>query len=902
MTPERYRQVGEIYHAALAVETQKRAAFLDHACAGDSELRSEVESLIASNEQAAGFFDAPALAVAAELLAETHADKLIGQTIARYRIDSLLGAGGMGRVYLAEDTVLGRRVALKFLPEYFTNDKKQVQRFRQEAHAASALNHPNILTVYEVGQVNGTEFMATEYVEGETLRARLKNGSFTPREALNVATQIADALVAAHEAGIVHRDMKPENVMLRHDGYVKVLDFGLAKLTENLASIGSVSTGSSIRTNPGVVMGTASYMSPEQARGGEIDERTDIWSLGVVLYEMLTGKTPFEGETVSHLVVSILEKDPPPLAQSMKKPPAELERIVSKMLRKNRDERYQTVKDVALDLKNLKQELEVEARLERFISSDVTEGLRHTIDTPAKIRARTDAGVVHPTSSAEYLFNGIKRHRLMAALAAAAAIVLVAIAGYFYLARRNNSATGSSETIDSLAVLPFINSNFDPNTEYLADGLSDSVIDSLSQLPNLKKVVSFSSVLRYKGKQTDPQAVGRELNVRAVLMGRLTQHGDDLSVSTELVDVKDNKHLWAGQYSGKSADILNLQGKIARDISEELRLRLTGEQKEGLTRRYTQNAEAYQLYLQGRYYLHKFTVEGRIKSGEYFQKAIEKDPNFALGYVGLADAYVNFALFGQMPPNEAWQKSEEAAVKALAIDDGLGEAHCSLAVVKMRHDWNRAGAEQEFKRAIELNPKYERSHRWYANLLGEVGRFDEAIAEAKRAQELNAGEGADLARILHLARRYGEAVAELLNTLEHGNRGILPHLELGEVYVEQGRYEEAMGEMLKARVLVEGPRALARIGYVYAAAGKRDEAIKILAEVKALTREHYDLASYIAAIHAALGNKDQAFAWLEKACDEYEYGVSDLKVSPRWDTLRSDPRFTALLWRMKLAS
>jgi eukaryotic-like serine/threonine-protein kinase len=903
MTPERFRHVGEIYHAALAVEAQKRASFLDHMCAGDAELRSEVESLIASHEQAADFIDAPALAVAAELLAETGADALIGQTIARYRIDSLLGAGGMGRVYLADDTLLGRRVALKFLPEYFTNDKNQVQRFRQEARAASALNHPNILTVYEVGQVNRTEFMATEYVEGETLRARLKNGSFTPREALNVATQIADALVAAHEAGIVHRDMKPENVMLRRDGYVKVLDFGLAKLTENLASIGSLSTQSSIRTNPGVVMGTVSYMSPEQARGGEIDGRTDIWSLGVVLYEMLTGRAPFEGETASHLVVSILETDPPTLAQFMKKPPAELERIVRKMLRKNRDERYETVKDLALDLKNLKQELEVEARLERFISSEVRKGVSQTIDSPAKTSARTDVGVVYPTSSAEYLVNEIKRHSLTAALAAAAVIVLVATVTYFYIAKRNNSAASSGETIDSLAVLPFVNASNDPNTEYVSDGLSDSIIDSLSQLPNLKKVISLSSVLRYKGRQTDPQAVGRELNVRAVFIGRLTQRGDDLSVSTELVDVKDNKQLWAGQYSGKSADILKLQGEIARDISERLRLRLTAEQKERLTRRYTENAEAYQLYLQGRYYLNKFTDEGRIKSSEYFQKAIEKDPNFALGYVGLADAYANFALFGQMPPKEAWQKSEQAAVKALAIDDGLGEAHCSLAAVKMRYDWNWAGAEREFKRAIELNPEYERSHRWYASLLREVGRFDEAIAEAKQSKQLGPFSGVmDLVEILYFARRYDEAIAEALKGRADSTRGALLHLALGEVYVQQGRYKEALAEMLQPKTLVDSPRRLARIGYVYAAAGKRDEAIKILAEVKESTRERYDLASYIAAIYAALGNKDQAFAWLEKACDEYEYGVSDLKVSPRWDTLRSDPRFTSLLWRMKLAS
>jgi len=900
MTPERYRQVGEIYHAALAVEAPKRTAFLDHVCGDDAELRSEVESLIGSHEQAADFIDAPALTVAAELLAETDADALIGQTIARYRIDSLLGAGGMGRVYLADDTVLGWRVALKFLPEYFTNDKNQVQRFRQEAHAASALNHPNILTVYEVDQVNGTEFIATEHVAGETLRARLKNGSFTPREALNVATQIADALVAAHEAGIVHRDVKPENVMLRHDGYVKVLDFGLAKLTENLASVGSVSTGSSFKTNPGLVMGTASYMSPEQARGVEIDERTDIWSLGVVLYEMLTGRPPFEGETTSHLLVSILERDPPPLAQFMKNAPAELERIVSKMLRKNRDERYQTVKDAALDLKNLKQELEVEARLEHSSRSEVRKGVGQTMDSPARTSAHIDVGVVHPTSSAEYLVNEIKRHSLAAAVAAAAVIVLVATVTYFYIARGNNSAASSGEMIDSLAVLPFVNAGNEPNTEYLSDGISDSIIDSLSHLPNLKRVIPFSSVLRFKGKQQiDPLAVGRELNVRAVLTGRLVQHGDYLSVSAELLDIKDNKLLWGGHYNPKSTDIPNLQGEIAREISEKLRLKLTAEQKEQLTKRYTENTEAYQLYLQGRYYLRKFTDEGRIKSLDYLQKAIEKDPNFALGYAGLADSYSNLALFGQMPPKEAWQKSEEAAVKALAIDDGLGEAHCSLAVVKMRHDWNWAGAEREFKRAIELNPKYERSHRWYANLLGEVGRFDEGIAEAKRALELGPLSLVNSIEILYFARRYDEAVAELLKTLAEGNRDAQLHLELGEIYVQQGRYEEALAEMVKARVLVERPRGLARIGYVYAAAGKRDEAIKILAEVKALTREHYDLDSYIAAIYAALGNKDQAFEWLQKACDQYEYGVSDLKVGPRWGSLRSDPRYTDLLLKMK---
>jgi Predicted integral membrane protein len=491
----------------------------------------------------------------------------------------------------------------------------------------------------------------------------------------------------------------------------------------------------------------------------------------------------------------------------------------------------------------------------------------------------------------------IKRYGLIAACSAVAlAIVTTAIV---YFAR-------PSEAIDSVAVLPFLNDRNDPNIEYLSEGISDSLINSLSQLPNLKKVVPFSSVLRYEGKQIDPQAVGRELNVRTVLTGRLTKRADDLLISTELIDVRDNKRLWSEQYNRKLADVLKLQGEIAREITEKLRLRLTGEQKERLDKPQTESAEAYQLYLQGLYYRRKITDEGRIKSGEYFRKAIERDPNYALGYAGLAGYYGSMANFGQMPPKEAWRNSEEAAVKALAIDDKLGEAHLSLAEVRMWYDWDWPGAERELKRAIELDPQFEEveSHAMRAEFLNAMGRFDEAIAEVTRAQEidpLSKHFRSNLGYILYNARRNGEAIEEYRKELEKDPNSLQAHLGLGEVYVKEGSYEEAIAEMVKARPLVNLPRQLARIGYVYAAAGKKIEATKILNEVKGQTREHYNMATLIAAIYAALGDKEQAFAWLRKSCDEHQNGVKEFKVSPRFDTLRSDPRFTDLLRRVKLA-
>ena len=910
MTPERWKQIDQLFHAALQRGPSQRATFIAESCADDEALQKEIEDLLASHEQSESFIETPAADVAAELLTEGSAGLAVGQTIGPYKVVDLLGKGGMGQVYLGTDTRLGRRVALKVLPKQFTMDPERVRRFELEARAASALNHPNIVTIHEIGRFNGTQFIVTEFVEGQTLRQLMNEKPFAVNEALNVTIQVSSALQAAHAAGIVHRDIKPENIMLRADGYVKILDFGLAKLTETPSTDSDLETSTLLQSNPGLVMGTVQYMSPEQARGKKVDARTDIWSLGVVLYELLSRRVPFTGETPSHVMVSLMENELPPLTGHARVP-AELDRIVTKALKKNKKGRYQTAVDLTHDLKNLKQELQIEARLKQSgqggTSKEITaksDGKEPFGRVPATATPTVDIGVAHPTSSAQYLVSEIKRHKTGVAFVSLITMILAAaaIAYFAYFGR-----TVSSEAIDSVAVLPFVNVSNDPNTEYLSDGLSDSIIDSLSQLPNLKKVSAFNSVLRFKGKQTDPQAVGRELNVRAVLIGRLTQHGDDLLISTELVDVKDNKRLWGGQYNRKLADVLTLQGEIAREITDRLRLKLTGEEKQRLTKPHTQSTEAYQLYLQGRYYWRMHKDESLNKSYEYFQKALEKDPNYAQAYSGLSDYWGFMGAYGVMPSRLTWPKAEEAAARALAIDDTLGEAHHSLGAVKMFYYWDWPGAESEFKRAIELEPEFN-SYGLYARLMDAMGRFDEAIAMLKRSDEIGATSAQPgglffLGTYLYHARRYDQAIEAFRKVLEKGpSANIRAQVDLANVYVKQERYGEALAEMDKVRPRPTNLRLLGFIGYVYAASGKRDEATKILEQLKASTTERFNLLHPIALIYAGLGNKDEALAWLDKACEARSINVVDLKVDPRFDTLRSDPRFTNLLRRMKLAT
>jgi serine/threonine-protein kinase len=879
MTPERWQQVKKLFHSALEREPHHRALFLDEACAGDLLLRREVESLITSHEQTGSFIDSPAYEVGAELLTEDQAELTAGQTIGHYEIIALLGSGGMGEVYLAQDTRLGRKIALKLLPTLFTRDEDRLRRFEQEARVASALNHPNICMIHDVGETeDGRHDIAMEYVDGVTLRQHLTETRMQVGEALDVVVQVASSLAAAHEAGIVHRDIKPENIILRRDGYIKVLDFGLAKLTDQQAAELVVGQRARVKTDTGIVMGTSSYMSPEQARGLEVDARTDVWSLGVVLYEMLAGCVPFDGDTNSDVIVAILDREPLPLEHYSPGLPARLQDVVSKALSKRSEDRYQTVKELTVDLRSLRQ------------------GFDSHIRNPKEAATQTSKIAARATSSLDHLMGGIKEHQRGVVLALATLLLVLPMSAYLYLNK-------SSNTIDSLAALPFVNA--DPNTEYLSDGITESLINSLSEVPDLK-VISFSSVSRYKGQQIDPQAVGRDLGVRALLVGKVMQRGDDLLVSAELVDARDNRHIWGEQYNRKISGLLAIQKEISREISDKLRLRLSGEQKERLARRYSENTEAYQLYLMGRYFWNKWTPEGWQKSIEYFRQAIDKDPSYALAYVGLSDSYAVLTFYDVMLPREAWPKAEAAAVKALEIDDTLGEAHTSLGAVKYFYDWDWTAGERELKRGIELNPNYADAHNVYAHYLRNMGRVDEGLAEMKRAYELDPiaiRSNQLLGGMFESARQYDQAIEQYRKTLEMDPNYAPAHSHLADVYEKQGMSMEAIAEHQKAMTLSGDSDLAVALGQAYKASGfsaaKRVVWQKNLDKLIEQSKRGRVAPMAFAYLYIDLGEKEQAFEWLEKAYEERSGALVLLRVCD-CEVLRSDPRFADLLRRIGL--
>ncbi len=779
---------------------------------------------------------------------------------------SKLGEGGMGEVYLAQDTKLERSVALKILPVDVAVHQDRMRRFVQEAKAASALNHPNIITIYEIEQIDSVNFIATEFIDGETMRQRMKGAPMKLGEVLDVATQTAGALSAAHAAGIVHRDIKPENIMVRRDGIAKVLDFGLAKLTERLPSDSvdpEALTRAAIKTDPGVVMGTAIYMSPEQARGISVDARTDIFSLGIVLYEMVAGRLPFEGSTSSEVLASILgEKETQPLARYSREVPAELERIVSKALRKNRDQRYQTILDLLLDLKSLTQELEFEKQLERS-TPPKSFGMPSSSSEPlASINYQPEGG----TSNARSTIgdrgpkSAIKLNQGRVVIALGALLIIASTTGaYLYFTRARSGA------INSIAVLPFINATGNSEVEYLSDGLTESLITSLSQLPKLS-VKARSSVFRYKGKDAPPQQVGKELNVQAILNGRVVQRGSDLTLHIELVDVNTETASWSADYNRSMTNLVSLPNELARDVSSKLRLKLSIPEEKKLAKNYTANTEAYQLYLKGRYHLLKLTPP-EIQTGiSYFNQAIEIDPSYALAYVGLADAYRVPALIGEIPGTEVLPKAKVAARKAIEIDDTLAEAHASLGFIIFWYDWDWNEAEKQSKRALELDPNSGDTHIFYAHLLSNTGRHAEALAEAKRARELdplnlriNAMEGLFL---LH-ARLTDEALARLQKTFELDPNYYIAHMFASSAYIEKGLFAEAIGEARKARELSGvSSYPTAFLGYALAKSGKQAEARSVLEELLKLSTERYVSPYNIALIYNGLDERDKTLDWL----------------------------------------
>ena len=825
-----------------------------------------------------------------------------GTVLGRYKIRSSIGAGGMGEVFLADDIELGRPVALKVLLDAI-GDGDPVRRFIQEAKAASALNHPNILTIYEIGKFEDSRFIATEYIKGRTLRERLKGEPISGREALEIAVQIAAALDAAHEAGIVHRDIKPDNVMLRAEGLVKVLDFGLAKLAEKEPDFidSEEATLARVQTIPGMVMGTVNYMSPEQARGREVDTRTDIWSLGVVFYEMLRGRTPFAEETTSDTMAAILKSDPAPLGDDV---PPEVVRIVRKALQKNRDERYQTARDLLLDLKNLQRELEFATEFERSQHSGerrqvsgfsgALSGRVTSLEKPAAVstnegEAYHSAGVTQQTTPPAARPGWTVGAAIVLALGIVGAIVYFAVL-----------APGSG-AINSIAVLPFATSAGDAADNDLADSVSEALINNLSKLPQLK-VISRSSSFKYRGPDPDPQQVAKDLGVQAIVMGRFTRRGDMLQISVEMINAVDRSIIWGESYNRKITDILAVQDNIARTVSQKLRLKLSGDEEQRIAKRLTDNPQAYQLYLSGVFYARKRGVDNVQNALDYQKQAIALDPGFALAYVEMASDYTLLVGSDLIDAAEGKRLARAAVEKALQLDDTIAEAHLALARIENDNlDW--AGAGRSFQRALELNPNLVSAHNLYAFHLSCLERHEDAIEEIKRAQELDplsAGKGTE-GSILYLARRYDESIGKLREAIAQDPNDTFAHAYLGLAYAAIGSYPEAISELdLVAKIQGETTSTTIYRARVYALAGQRAEALSI---VDGLERtKQYVAPSEIAALYAAIGDNEKAFASLEKAFAEKDLQLQFLRVDPGYDPIRNDPRFADLLRRVGLAA
>jgi len=795
---------------------------------------------------------------------------MIGQVLLQYRIVEKIGEGGQGTVYRAVDTTLDRPAVVKVLPPDLTDSPSNLVRFEREAKLASSLDHPNICTIFGLHKVDGLHFIAMQFVEGRNVRDLVNGRALDLRQALSITIQVTNALAAAHAQGIVHRDIKARNVMVARNGTVKVLDFGLAKLIE------PPRPGSSDPqlTEVGVPYGTSTYAAPEQAQGLPVDHRGDIFSTGVLLYEMLAGTWPFRGKTALDVRYAVVYHRPKPIAEARGEDSPliqRLQQILDKALAKEPGDRYQRIEDMRSDLQEVSRELEGDSSFGSTL---------------------TDATQSIPPTALRKAPGFWTTPRIVVAVAAAAALI-TALSVIALRGSRRQAET--SVAINSLAVLPF--SNSDPSMEYLSDGITESLIESLSQLPDLK-VKSSSTVFHYKNHEADPAEIGRELGVHALLSGNIVQRGDELDVSVELIDVRDDSHIWGERYSRKVSEVVALPQQISRDVSLKLRARADGSHHPQLTRNFSPDSEAYRLYLLGRYNWNKRTVEGLQNGIEYFGQAILRDQDYGLAYAGLSDCYLLLNVYNVTSANDSYPKAEAAANRALSINSNLAEAHTSLGFVSYRYHLKWKEAEQHFKKAISLNPSYATAHQWYASYLAASGRHNEAVVEAKMAHELEPFSltiYSDYIRGLYYAGQLDQAHSEALKLREMDPNFARAYYELGLVLEAQGKLDEAIGAFRTAlKISPDNITALTALGHAQALAGKKNEAERVIARLQELSKQQYVSPFQAAVVYAGLDNRKMALDGLEKSREERFNWLPFVRVDPVFQNLRSEQRFIEL--------
>lgn len=772
--------------------------------------------------------------------------------IGRYPILEKLGSGGMGEVYLAKDPVLGRKVAIKVLHKEFVADPIRLARFEKEAKAASSLEHPGVAHIYEIGEADGVHFIAMQYVEGLTLSEKIKQEPPGFALVLDWAIQICEAIEEAHLQGIIHRDLKPQNIMVTDQGQIKILDFGIAKTVHQQRHPGAESI-----TDTGVIMGTIHYMSPEQALGKQVDHRSDIFSIGVLLFESVTGRLPFRGDSTLETLQKILHQIPESPTRMNPSIPSDFERIIMKCMEKDPANRYQSIHDLLIDLKTLSQET-----------------------SPEKVT--TSLIVSHPRSPLWW--------------AGMVALFLLAVVAIVYFQIK-------TEPIQSLAVLPFVNSASDPKLEYMSDGITDEIINNLSQVPELK-VLSRATVFRYKGALVDPRKIGDELDVDAIISGSFAQHGDQMRVQVSLVRVPEGNQMWGELYTGKADEMQAMQAQISKDISENLPQKLTGQVREQMTRKQTEDPLAYQLFLEGRFHLNKRTRENLQLGIQSFQTAIARDPNYAAAYAGLADGFILLSNWGYLPPDQAFPKAKEAAEKALVLDETLAEAHTSLGFILSSYEWKWSEAEQSYRKAISLNPNYATAHQWYGLCLTLLGRFDEAMKEVRRAQQLDPLSlivNSNAGYTLYFARQYDQAIEELERTRDLDPNFALVYQILGYIYGQKKEYGKSVEALTRAVDLAPDNLSFeADLAWARAISGEKAKAEESLDQLVRISINTYVPPYHLAGICVGLNQKDRAMDWLERAYKDRSDQITYIGRDPRFDSLRDDPRFQDLLRRIGL--